>query len=91
MIRLKVHLNRPVKLNFTYQDAESGKRYNRDSQPVEIYSDTNEITYRENKDHIPGECISIKCHVTVALVGQMEGQVIQGLSVTSSDVIGKCE
>ena len=86
-IRPIVHLNRPVKLNFTYQDAESRTIYNRDSQPVEIYNDTNEITYRENRDHVPGECT--KCYVTVALTGQIGSQVVQGLSVTSSDTIGK--
>ena len=86
-IRPTVHLNRPVKLNFTYQDAESRTIYNRDSQPVEIYNDTNEITYRENRDHVPGKCT--KCHVTVVLTGLIGSQVVQGLSVTSSDVIGK--
>lgn len=87
MIRLPVHLNRPVKLNFAYQDAENGRIYNRDSQPVETYNDTNEITYRENREQVPGECK--KCHVILSLTAQMGGQVKQGLSVTSQDVIGK--
>ena len=87
MIRLPVYLNRPVKLNFMYQDAENGRIYNRDSQPVETYNDTNEITYRENKEQVPDECK--RCHVIVWLTAQMDSQVKQGLSVTSPDVIGK--
>ena len=86
-IRLPVHLNRPVKLNFAYQDAENGGIYNRDSQPVEIFNDTSEITYHEIEGQVPDKCK--KCHVIVSLTAQMDSQVKQGLPVTSQDVIGK--
>ena len=87
-IRLPVHLNRPVKLNFAYQDVENrGIVYDRDSQPVEIFNDTSEITYHEIEGQVPDKCK--KCHVIVSLTAQMGSQVKQGLSVTSQDVIGK--
>ena len=78
-----------MKLNFAYQDAENGRIYNRDSQPVETYNDTSEIIYHENRRQVPGECK--KCHIIVTLTGQMGSQVEQGLSITSSDVIGKLD
>ena len=86
-IGLKVHIYHPVALNFTYQDVDSGVYYSRDSQPDETYNDTKEITYRENKDDVPGNCR--KCRVAMSLSAVLGNKVMQGLPVTSSDVIGK--
>ena len=86
-IRVKVHLNRPVTLNIAYQNVNSGVQLSRDLQPVDSYNDTSEITYHENRGQVPDKCK--KCHVIVSLTAQMGSQIMQGLSVTSQDVIGK--
>ena len=82
-----MHIYHPVKLNFTYVNVDNGDNFSRDSQPDEIYNDTKEITFQENKKHIPTECR--RCRVIVSLTAKLGDQVMQGLSVTSSDVIGK--
>ena len=86
-IRVKVRLNRPVMLNISYQDVNSGVQLSRDLQPVESYNDTSEIIFRENRGNLPTGCN--KCRVIVSLTAQMGSEITQGLSVTSSDVIGK--
>ena len=86
-IRVKVHLNRPVTLNIAYQNVNSGVQLSRDLQPVDSYHDTSEITFRENRGDLPTGCK--KCRVIVSLTAQMGSQIMQGLAVTSSDVIGK--
>ena len=65
----------------------AGVQLSRDLQPVESYNDTSEITFRENRGDLPTGCK--KCRVIVSLTAQMGSQIMQGLAVTSSDVIGK--
>ena len=82
-----MHIYHPVTLNFTYQDVENGAYFSRDSQPDETYNDTKEITYRENKEDVPADCR--RCRVAVSLTAMLMNEVTQGLSITSSDVIGR--
>ena len=82
-----MRLNHPVTLNIAYEDVNSGEQLSRDSQPVESYNDTKEITFRENREDVPSGCN--KCRVIVSFTAQMGSQITQGLSVTSQDEIGE--
>ena len=85
-IGLKVHIHHPVKLKLVY--VASGRSLGRDRQPDELFNDTKEIIYRENREQVPSKCR--RCHVTVSLTAMLPGgQVMQGLPVTSTDIIGK--
>ena len=86
-IGLKMHTYHPLKLNLVY--IAGGRPLGRDRQPDEVFNDTKEIIYRENREQVPSECR--KCYVSVSLTAQLEDQVMQGLSVTSTDVIGMDE
>ena len=84
-IGLKVQVYYPVKLKFIY--VADGRHLGRDRQPDELFNDTKEIIYRENKEKVPAGCR--RCYVNVSLTAMMDNQLVQGLSITSSDVIGK--
>lgn len=65
---------------------DSGKTLLRNGpQPGEPFNNTRVITLREIRDSLPCS----KCLVTVSLTAMMENDLMQGLSATSVEEIGK--